>query len=260
VFSHGKGTIEDNVKAAREAGLRRVGISDHGPGHVFFGIRRDSIPEMRAETDRLKAAYPDIDVVLGVEANIINRSGRLDILSEEFPLFDYVIAGYHYGVLGEEPWRSAAGAFRNMASRPGGRRAARLMAENTAMVEKAIYENDIMMLAHPGDKCPVDLRAVAEACAKTGALFELNSWHGGLTAADVKTAAAAGARFAISSDAHTPGRVGDFGPALALALGAGIDMSLVVNLEEVKDEDGGRESGSAGGAGAARGGISNWTS
>ena len=34
VFSHGKGTIEDNVKAAIDAGLKAVAISDHGPGHL----------------------------------------------------------------------------------------------------------------------------------------------------------------------------------------------------------------------------------
>ena len=37
-FSHGKGSIEDNVKVAAEKGLKAVSISDHGPGHIFYGL------------------------------------------------------------------------------------------------------------------------------------------------------------------------------------------------------------------------------
>ena len=31
-YSHGKGRVEDNVKAAIAAGLREIAITDHGPG------------------------------------------------------------------------------------------------------------------------------------------------------------------------------------------------------------------------------------
>ena len=34
VYSHGKGTIEDNVRIAHERGLREIAITDHGPGHL----------------------------------------------------------------------------------------------------------------------------------------------------------------------------------------------------------------------------------
>ena len=34
VYSHGKGTIEDNVKVAIEKNLTSIAITDHGPGHV----------------------------------------------------------------------------------------------------------------------------------------------------------------------------------------------------------------------------------
>ena len=32
IFSHGKGTIADNVEAARSKGLKGIAITDHGPG------------------------------------------------------------------------------------------------------------------------------------------------------------------------------------------------------------------------------------
>lgn len=36
-YSHGKGSIEDNVREAFNQGLEFVAISDHGPGHLFYG-------------------------------------------------------------------------------------------------------------------------------------------------------------------------------------------------------------------------------
>ena len=38
-FSHGKGSIEDNVKAAVAAGLSGIAITDHGPGHLTYGVK-----------------------------------------------------------------------------------------------------------------------------------------------------------------------------------------------------------------------------
>ena len=53
-FSHGKGSIEDNVKAAVAAGLSGIAITDHGPGHLTYGVKRSDFPVMRAEVDRLR--------------------------------------------------------------------------------------------------------------------------------------------------------------------------------------------------------------
>ena len=39
--SHGKGTPEENVQAAIEKGLTGIAISEHGPGHLTYGIKRE---------------------------------------------------------------------------------------------------------------------------------------------------------------------------------------------------------------------------
>jgi putative hydrolase len=234
VFSHGTGSIEDNVRAAKDRGLRGVGISDHGPGHLFYGLRRARFSEMRAEIERLKPLYPETEILMGVEANILNASGRLDVRPEEFGAFDYILAGYHYGALGENPLHSVVTNCANLFYDSTGRAAKGSKAKNTALVEKALYTNDFKMVTHPGDKGPVDLRAVAEACAKTGTLFEINTGHDSLTEDDIKTAARTDVCFAISSDAHAPARVGDFMPAVELALRAGLDLSRIVNLERAE--------------------------
>jgi putative hydrolase len=92
-FSHGKGSIEDNVKAALERGLSIIGIADHGPGHLTYGVKRKDLPVMREEIRRLQPLYPNIQILLGVEANIITPSGKLDITEKEANDLDYVLAG-----------------------------------------------------------------------------------------------------------------------------------------------------------------------
>ena len=92
-FSHGKGSIEDNVKAAVAAGLSGIAITDHGPGHLTYGVKRSDFPVMRAEVDRLRNIYPQIDIYLGVEANVVAREPYLDVNTEELQYFDFIIGG-----------------------------------------------------------------------------------------------------------------------------------------------------------------------
>ena len=227
-YSHGKGSIEDNVRAAMERGLSHIAITDHGPGHLFYGMKRSAVAEMRAEIDRLNVKYPKIMVQLSVEANIINKGNHLDISPEEFELYDFVIAGYHYGIMNGY---CVSNWIWNKGLKVGERR---LMNKNTDMVIKALYENNIAILTHPGDKGPFEMRPIAEACADTDTLMEISTWHDHLTVDEIKIAAETDAQFIISSDAHSPKRVGDFEGGLARAKEAGIDLSRIVNLREVK--------------------------
>ena len=225
-YSHGKGSIEDNVRAAIERGLSHIAITDHGPGHLFYGVKRDAIAEMRKEIDMLNVKYPKIMIQLSVEANIINKGNHLDVTPEEFELFDFVIAGYHYGLPGGYCVRNW---LWNKGLKVGERR---LMNKNTDMTIKALYENNIAILTHPGDKGPFEMRPIAEACADTDTLMEISTWHDHLTVEELKIAAQTDAQFIINSDAHHPKRIGDFEGGLERAYEAGIDLSRIVNLRE----------------------------
>lgn len=99
VYSHGKGSVRDNVVAAIEKGLSKIAVTDHGPGHLTYGMKRSSIPNLRREIEQLKAEFPQIEIYMSVEANIITKGAGLDVYPEEFKDYDFVIAGYHYGVL-----------------------------------------------------------------------------------------------------------------------------------------------------------------
>lgn len=231
VFSHGKGSIEDNVRAAVSRGLKIVGISDHGPGHVTYGVKRRNISVMRGEVERLKPLYPEIEILLGVEANIINPSGRLDVTGDELEQMDYLLAGYHYGVFGENPLLSLGIHARNLVLSGLFHRSTKKQAAlNTELAVRAIYENEIKILTHPGDKGAFDIGEIALACADRGTLMEISTWHKWLTVEGIRQAAKTDALFVISSDAHTPERIGDCQGAVDRIMEAGLDFERVVNL------------------------------
>jgi putative hydrolase len=232
VYSHGKGSIEDNVRAARSIGLRKIGIADHGPAHVGFGVQRKRLPMMRREVDRLKIEYPDTDIRLGIEANIMYKDGMLDIHPDDLHLFDYVLAGYHYGAVGHDPLLYIGRGVGNFLT-PRSLASQSMRARNTKDIVSALRRNDVYALTHPGDKFPVDLIEVATVCAETNTLVELNTSHRSLSEKDVSDMAIADVAFIISSDAHSPERVGDFRSAVDLVLDSGIDVARVVNLKEV---------------------------
>ena len=177
----------------------------------------------------MNVKYPKLNVKMSVEANIIKGGNGLDLTPEEFEEFDFVIAGYHYGLFG-------CYCIRNWLWNKGFKAGEeKLRKKNTDMVIRALRENDISILTHPGDKGPFDIKAIAEVCAETDTLMEINTWHGHMTVDEIKIAAQVeGVKFIISSDAHTPDRVGDFEEGVQRALDAGLDISRIVNIEEIK--------------------------
>jgi len=229
-YSHGRGTIEDHVRVALEKGLGGIAISEHGPGHVLYGVNDQKIQSMREEIEKLRGVYKDIELFLSVEANIINIGNCLDIDEKQIKAFDFVIAGYHLGI---RNGYSAENIFYNASKMyyPGGRS---LLRKNTDMVVKAIHENPIKILTHPGGKGPFDITEIAKACAERGTLLEISAHHKNLTVEQIKQASKIDVQFVVSSDAHVASKVGSCEPAIQRAIVAGLDMSRIVNIEEME--------------------------
>lgn len=228
VFSHGKGSIEDNVKTAIEKGLSSIAISDHGPGHLTYGVKRKNFHVMRNIIEKLNKKYSEITVFMSVEANIVNRGNNIDVTETEKTLFDFIHAGYHFGVRGGymlRNWLWSHGLGKCFEKS--------LKKKNTEMMLSALHKNKIMILTHPGDKAPIDLEQIAEACESTGTLMEINPWHGHLTVDELVFCSKYHVKFVISSDAHKPENVGSFERGLDMAFEAGIDVDRIVNVEEI---------------------------
>jgi len=231
IYSHGKGTIEDNVKVAVEKGLKKIAISDHGPGHFSYGVKRSEIKNMRKDIEELKPRYPEIEILLGVEANVINLSGALDITDEEAEMFDIILAGYHYGAFGEHPAHDLGVHAKNLALNAFGTSTGKLRKKNTELMLKAIYENPrLTYVTHPGAKYDIYIEEVAKACAEKKVWMEINNSHPFLTAETIAVSADYDVTFVIGSDAHVPHKVGNCENAVARLMESGVDPARVINL------------------------------
>ena len=230
-YSHGTGTIEQNVRVAIERGLCAIGISEHGPANIGLGPKLEDFYKMREEIERLRDIYIGIDILLGCEANIVSLDGELDIP-------DYVLANLDYAMVGLHPmvWpRSIEDGFsllfKNTMSKviASAKLKEKVMEQNTTALIKAIRSNNIKIVTHPGLHLPIDTAKLARAAMEHGTALEINAGHGYMTEEYVRIAKANGAKFAIGSDAHYPENVGDFKKALKIAKNAGLTKNDIIN-------------------------------
>ena len=97
-FSHGKGSPEDIVRAGIRCGLKRIAITEHAGGHVFYGVRGEKLMRLRKETERLASVYArDIEVLFGLECNLTGF-GECDAPKDR-SMFDVLLLAYHKGVV-----------------------------------------------------------------------------------------------------------------------------------------------------------------
>ncbi|WP_430885528.1 PHP domain-containing protein [Fusibacter sp. JL216-2] len=230
-YSHGIGTIEENVEAARKVGLKILAISDHGPGHMGFGIKKRKYKEMRQVIDEMNAKYDDIEVLLGLEANVLDVDGHLDVDEEILKLNDILLAGYHFGSRPVRLVRDMIHHANNYFSKEGVANK-KLMEANTVSLINAMKRYDIDILTHPGAKGPIDVKRVAQVASETNTALEINASHGFLTLDQIKEAMAYDIKFSINSDAHHPRDIGNFKKAIDRANAAGLSYDRVINAVE----------------------------
>lgn len=232
IYSHGTGTIKDNVEAAIKKGLKEIAICDHGPGHYMYGAKKEKLFEMRKEIDMLNEEYKDrgIKILLGVEANIIGYDGEIDVDNDVIEILDILLVGFHYGVLFNSitdflfmnvinPVSKVIPLFRDS-----------IIERNTNAVIKAIERYPINMVTHPGDKVRLNIKKLAEVASKKGVVLEINEKHNQLSVENLKIALGTNVNFCISSDAHKPEDVGDVGEAIERVKKANIPVNRIINL------------------------------
>lgn len=228
-YSDGKGTMEENIAAAAAVGLKTIGISDHGYAHLGFGMKYDRIKYMREEIDKLREKYrnEEIEILLGVECNILDDEGSIDMDDKVRPYFDYIMAGYHFGSKPTHYLRGFQNHFRNYVAPFKSKE----IEYNTRALVKAMEKNDLFVLTHPGDKGMIDILQVAETAMKTDTLLEINTRHHYLSTEQLRKLKGMDIRYIIGSDAHYPHHVGVFDKAMERVLESGMDISKIVNLE-----------------------------
>jgi len=173
----GKSSLEEMVEAAAARGYEYYAVTDHS--HYLRGGR---LQEQLEEIERLRARFPGLRILAGVEANI-RASGEVDVPEEDLALLDWVVASVH-----QAP-----------DSRP------------TERVLEAMANPYVDCIGHLtgrriGRRPPrdVDVERVIEAALETGTFLEINGQPDRLDLRDVHARAAkeAGVKLVVSSDGH----------------------------------------------------------
>jgi putative hydrolase len=233
LYSHGTGSIRDNVEEALKKGLKEIAICDHGPGHYLYGVKKKLLPIMREEVDRLNEEFAPkgLKILLGVEANLIGYDGSIDMDDKLIKLTDLLLLGYHYGVTPRTFYDSLGMYIRNPLSKvfPIGRES--LIELNTKAFIKAINNYPIDFITHPGSKAKVDIKTLAREASKVGTALEINSRHSQLSVENIKIALELeNVEFVINSDAHKPEDVGDVEDALKRVKVANLPFARIRNV------------------------------
>lgn len=221
VHSHGTGTVEDNVRAAIEKGFEKIVISDHGVGHLCYNIK--DVDAYLRDIDAVRKKYKsDIDVLAGVEMNLLSDDGEIDLPPQFADVFDVRLMGYHKFAR----FKGLKNKIHYMLPKSGGERA---VARNTQAYLNAMDRYRIDIITHIGYGLPVDKYAVAAHAARVGTALEINAKHPEFTPDELKKCAGTGVMFSVGSDAHSIDRIGDFAPALLKAEQAGLRPEQIIN-------------------------------
>jgi putative hydrolase len=230
--NHGKSTIEEIVQQAVLLGLKEIAITDHGPGHFLYGIRADKIAVAKSEIINLRKKYPQIKILFGVEANILNYDGDTDINEDLLKSCDIILCGFHLGAKFSTFKDFWGFIVLNYLGRFNKNLKEHMTNKNTEAVVNALNKYDIKILTHPGDKMPVDIEKIARAAEKNNTILEISNHHDHLTSDEIKIAAKYKVRFVISSDAHIKENIGKFEKALNEAVKAKLNLKRIINLSE----------------------------
>lgn len=216
---HAYSTILEIARAAREKGLEGVAITDHGPampggphGYHFSNLRR------------VPSVIEGVRVFRGVEANILDAEGCLDLEPRYLKHLELILAGFHQDCF--PPGRS--------------------MEENTRAMVNAMASGWVDIIVHPGNpQYQIDAMKVVQAAKEYGVALEINnssltgSRQGSLEVCPhiARLAREMEILVALGSDSHWAGDVGELEAALSLVLEAGIKPENILNTSVAKVEE-----------------------
>ena len=214
--THAYSTITENAAWAAEHGIKYLGMTDHG-------INMQDAPDtwhfenLKILPDYLKG----VRIFKGIEANIIDTDGRIDIPTG--------VKDIYYNIL---EWVNVS--FHVQTFRPTTK------AEHTKAYMNVLKDPYVDVICHSeSPKFDYDFDEVIRACGEYGRLIEINECRleRGQTSADrykaiLDRCVKYGTRIIVNSDAHFYTHIGQFELAGTLLTETGFPDELVINTSE----------------------------
>jgi DNA polymerase (family 10) len=185
-WTDGKYSIAEMAKAAQEAGLVYIAITDHTKSlTITHGLDEHRLKQQMAEIDKVQKQFPKVKLLKGSECDIL-KDGTLDLSDEALSQLDIVGVSVH----------SHFGLSRKA---------------QTERVIRAMENPHADILFHPtgrkiNKRKPIDLdiEAVLNAAKRTRTVLEIDADPARLDLRDeyIHKAVQAGVRMSIDSDAH----------------------------------------------------------
>lgn len=211
---HAYSTVDENMKWAAAQGLELIALTDHAPamqhttGHAYFANLRVLPQELYG-----------VRLLRGIELNIIDYEGGVDMDEKTLAALDIAIASLHTPCLA-----------------PGSKK------ENTRTLRQVMENPYVDIIGHPGDpRYPMDYEEIFRAAGETGTLLEINNASllpGGFREGSreniaflLKRSMEEGRAVILGSDAHFYTGIGDFGYAQALLQELAFPEELILNTD-----------------------------
>lgn len=209
---HAYSSVEEMIQGAKRNNVAVIGLSDHAPSmpggtHKYFFQNLIVLPR---ELDGVK-------ILRGVEANIMDYEGNIDMSERELEHLDYAIASFHPPCI----------PFGNIE-------------QNTNAVIKVMENPHVKVIGHPDDsRYPLDYPRIVKAAKENHVALEVNnsslnpgSFRIGAhenVATYLKLCKESGTKVIFGSDSHISFDVGAFHNCLELAKSVDFPMELVIN-------------------------------
>ena len=205
-------TIADLARAAVAKGLKLLGVSDHAPSTMCAGTTSYFRGLVMAPRHHL-----GMELLYGVELNILDYAGHIDLDTATLSSLDYAIASIHRPNL-----------------RPGN------IKQNTSAYIGAMKNPYVSVIGHCDDaRYPVDYDALVKEAVNSHVLLEINNsslspdGYRGDTRDNVRRimhlCKAARHPVLLSSDSHGKEHVGDFSYIEPFLKECRFPESLVIN-------------------------------
>jgi DNA polymerase (family X) len=174
----GKSTLEQMVAAAEARGYEYYAITDHS--HY---LREGRLAAQLDEIEKVRAQFPKLRILAGVEANI-RSNGEVDVPEDELALLDWVVASVH--------------------NAPENRPTERVLEAMENPYVDCIGHLTGRRIRTRGPR-EVNVERVIEKALEVGCFLEINGQPDRLDLRDVHARAAkeAGLRLVVTSDGHS---------------------------------------------------------